>query len=169
MDNTRHFYSITAVAGTVWIEPSISIPKPGTHHRLDCLEGSILWIHQLDYLEFFACLFPMDSWAPLNMNRSRFTRRLITLLHYQNISIPTIPSSSKRNQQMMSRHGGANRILRYELLEFLDEAGLGFCWHERSELLHVGPSLSQRDHWRPRRPFPSPPEGNGRRPYNRNR
>ena len=43
MDNTRHFYSITAVAGTVWIEPSISIPKPGTHHRLDCLEGSILW------------------------------------------------------------------------------------------------------------------------------
>ena len=23
------------------IEPSISIPKPGTHHRLDCLEGSI--------------------------------------------------------------------------------------------------------------------------------
>ena len=48
--------------------------------------------------------------------------------------------------QMMSRHGGANRILRYELLEFLDEAGLGFCWHERSELLHVGPSLSQRDH-----------------------
>ena len=28
MDNTRHFYSITAVAGTVWYEPSISIPKP---------------------------------------------------------------------------------------------------------------------------------------------
>ena len=28
MDNTRHFYSITAVAGTVWMEPSISIPKP---------------------------------------------------------------------------------------------------------------------------------------------
>ena len=28
MDNTRHFYSITAVAGTVWYEPPISSPKP---------------------------------------------------------------------------------------------------------------------------------------------
>ena len=85
-----------------------------------CYQVLLVW-HQPDHSSYrfnVFSLFPMDSWAPLNMNRSRFTRRLITLLHYQNISIPTIPSSSKRNQQMMSRHGGANRILRYELLEF---------------------------------------------------